>query len=87
MSRQSYAELESAEARGAISIRSLQRAAEAMDCELAYFVLPRESKVATRSKLVRPHDPTEPHVTAAEHSVALESEAAGELRALPTWLK
>ncbi len=39
--RQAYADLEAAEERGAISLNSLQRAANAMDCEVVYFVVPR----------------------------------------------
>jgi len=41
MTRQAYADLEAAEERGAISLNSLRRAAEAMDCELVYVVVPR----------------------------------------------
>jgi hypothetical protein len=40
--RQSYAELETAEARGGISLSSLGRAAEAMDCELICLIAPRQ---------------------------------------------
>jgi predicted DNA-binding mobile mystery protein A len=41
MTRQAYADLEAAEERGAISLNSLRRAAEAMDAEFAYSVAPR----------------------------------------------
>jgi len=55
--RQSYAQLETAEERGAISLISLQRAAEAMDCELVYFILPRESIARTYGELAQINDP------------------------------
>lgn len=41
MTRQAYADLEAAEERGAISLNSLRRAAQAMDHEFAYSVVPR----------------------------------------------
>lgn len=43
MKRQSYAGLEMAEARRAISLASLQNAAAAMGCDFAYFVVPKNS--------------------------------------------
>ena len=43
MKRQSYAQFETAEERGSISMASLRRAAEAMDCELVYFIVPRRA--------------------------------------------
>ena len=41
MTRQAYADLEAAEERGAISLNSLRRAAEAMGAEFVYCVAPR----------------------------------------------
>ena len=56
MKRQSYAELERAEMRRAISLASLQKAAAAMSCDFVYFILPRNS----RSTAVVPPLPTAP---------------------------
>jgi predicted DNA-binding mobile mystery protein A len=78
--RQAYADLEAAEQRGAISLNSLQRAAEAMDCELVYFVVPRESVARTYDELARRHDPAFKHLQATEHSMALENQAVGDLQ-------
>jgi transcriptional regulator with XRE-family HTH domain len=39
--RQACAQLERSEARGAISLYSLRKAAAAMDCELVYALVPR----------------------------------------------
>jgi predicted DNA-binding mobile mystery protein A len=80
MTRQSYADLEAAEQRGAISLNSLQRAAEAMDCELVYFLVPRETAARTYSELAQIHDPAFKHLQASEHSMALENQAVGDLK-------
>ena len=79
LSRQSYAALETSEARGAISLNSLQRAAEAMDCDLVYFVVPRASVAATFTALAAHHDPDRAHLLATEHSMSLEGQAVGDL--------
>ncbi len=86
--RQSYAQLETAEERGAISLASLQRAAEAMDCELVYFVVPRETIARSYSELAQIHDPKFKPSPAGGHSVALEGGAVADLmpkRKSPGW--
>ena len=80
MTRQSYADLEAAEQRGAISLNSLQRAAEAMDCELVYFIVPRETVARTYRELAQIHDPMFKHLQATEHSMTLENQAVGDLK-------
>lgn len=80
ISRQAYAEFETAEARGAISLASLQRAAEALGCELVYFALPREKIARTFTELAHWHDPHSHHLAATEHSMALEGQAVGDLK-------
>jgi transcriptional regulator with XRE-family HTH domain len=70
--RQSVAQFEAAEERGSISLASLGRAAEAMDCELVYFVVPRGTAARTFSDLARFHDPMAPHADASAHSMALK---------------
>ena len=77
--RQSYAELEQAEARGSISLTSLRRAAEAMNCELVYFLVPREAIGRTYGELAETFDPKFKHLRASEHSMALEGQAVGDL--------
>ena len=77
--RQSYAQLETAEERGSISLSSLRRAAEAMECELVYFIVPREAIAGTYSELAQIHDPAFKHLQASEHSMALEGQAVGDL--------
>lgn len=81
--RQSYARLEATEARGAISLSSLQKAADAMDCEVVYYLVPKPAVAANYADLARRHDPTFKHIKAAEHSMALEDQAVGDLRPKP----
>ena len=83
MTRQAYAGLEAAEQRGAISLNSLQRAAEAMDCELVCFLVPRGTTARTFGDLAQSHDPKFRHLQATEHSMALENQAVGDLRPRP----
>lgn len=73
--RQSYAEFENAEKRGSITLSSLRRAAEAMDCELVYYVAPREAVARTYAGLARVHDPMERHLDATEQSMRLKAQA------------
>lgn len=57
MTRQAYAGLEASEERGAISIASLRRAAEAMDCDLVYSILPRGEIVRTATEVAAEKSP------------------------------
>jgi len=77
--RQSYAQIETAEQRGSVTLGSLQRAAEAMGCELIYFVIPREALAGDFAELARSYDPAFQHLKATEHSMALEGQAVGDL--------
>jgi predicted DNA-binding mobile mystery protein A len=47
--RQACAQLERSEARGAISLYSLRKAAAAMDCELVYALVPRGAREVSRA--------------------------------------
>ncbi len=79
VTRPSYRDLESSEARGSISLSSLTRAAEAMDCELVYFLVPRAAVAKTFGELALRHDSAMKHLHASEHSMALEGQAVGDL--------
>jgi len=70
--RQSYAQFEAAEERGSISVASLRRAAEAMDCDLVYYIIPRESVARSYAGLAEIHDPAAMHLRATDHSMALK---------------
>jgi predicted DNA-binding mobile mystery protein A len=73
--RQSYSQFETAEENGTISLGSLRRAAGAMDCELAYFIVPRGSVARTYAGLSRAHDPAQRHLEATDHSMSLKNPA------------
>lgn len=81
--RQSYARLEQTEAQGSISLGSLQKAADAMDCEVIYYLVPKPAVAANYTELAKRHDPTFQHLKAAEHSMALEDQAVGDLKPKP----
>ena len=81
--RQAFAQMEDAEVRGAITLGSLERAANAMDCDLVYFVVPRESSAQTFTELARRLDPAFRHLRASEHSMALEGQGVGDLEPAP----
>jgi len=76
--RQSYAQFEAAEERGAVSIASLRHAAESMDCDLIYFIVPREVVSGTYSGLAQVHNPRFKSGQLQEIPLALESRS-GEL--------
>ena len=76
--RQALAHLEKSEERGSISIRSLERAANAMDCDLVYFIVPRSSSAKSFAELAQQKDPGLRHLRASEHSMALEDQAIGD---------
>jgi predicted DNA-binding mobile mystery protein A len=76
--RQSYAQFEAAEEKGTISVASMRRAADAMNCELVYFIVPRESVAGSYVELAQLHDPAAMHLRATDHSTALTGKGAQE---------
>lgn len=76
--RQSYAQFETAEERGSITLASLRRAAEAMDCELVYYVAPRETVASTYAGLAQARDPMARHLDATRHSMKLKGGAGAD---------
>jgi transcriptional regulator with XRE-family HTH domain len=79
ISQQAYAQFETGEASSTISLGRLRHAAAAMDCELVYFLMPRQAQAKSVAKratvlepdLVRSHSPV--------NSGALLDRAMGEL--------
>lgn len=75
---QSVSMLEQSERAGQIGLASLRRAAEAMDCDLAYVFIPRSGSLQSviegqaRAQLAA-------HVRATAHSQRLEDQVPGEL--------
>jgi predicted DNA-binding mobile mystery protein A len=83
VSRQSYTYLETAEANQVITLKSLQRAADAMGCDVVYFLVPRAAAGGTFTSIALTHDPALRHLRQTEHSMALEGQAVGDLPAQP----
>jgi predicted DNA-binding mobile mystery protein A len=79
LTQQAYAQFENAEERGTITMNSLERVAEAMGCDLVYWMRPKEKHGPTFADLARFHDPKQRHLAATEHSMALEGQAVGDL--------
>ena len=77
-SRQLPLQLENAEAKDTITLKSLRKMARALDCELVYALVPiagtlddiRKNRLRARA---------EERVLHVEHSMALEDQAAGHL--------
>jgi hypothetical protein len=49
-----------------------------MDCELAYFIVPRGSAARTYGGLAQVHDPAYRHQMATEHSMELRRRTKGD---------
>jgi predicted DNA-binding mobile mystery protein A len=67
--------LEKAEVAGTVSLNTLRRAAEALDCELVYMLVPRrplEETVRNRARSL-----AAAHVAATSHSMQLERQGIG----------
>jgi predicted DNA-binding mobile mystery protein A len=73
LTRQSFADLEKNEALGAITLKSLRRAADAVDCDFVYALLPRSGSLQTmiaKQALARAKNSILP----VTHSMQLESQ-------------
>lgn len=73
VSQPSVQRLELSEAQGTIQLKSLRRAAEAMDCEVVYALVPRKSLRETYDEAARPIARRE--LGRISHSMALEDQA------------
>lgn len=77
-SRQLVLQQEKAEAEDRITLKSLRRLADALDCELVYALLPRGGRV--QSLVEKPaRSRARKNVLNVEHTMALEDQAAGHL--------
>jgi predicted DNA-binding mobile mystery protein A len=77
-SRQLPLQLEKAEAEDRITLKSLRAAANALDCDLVYALVP---KAGTMRDLIesRARAQARKHVLGVEHSMALEDQAVGHV--------
>jgi predicted DNA-binding mobile mystery protein A len=75
LTQQGFDSLEKSEAAGAITLKSLKRAADAMDCDLVYAVIPRGGSVRTmiqRQAIARARR----EILPVAHSMRLESQGS-----------
>lgn len=75
-SRQLIAQQEKAEAEERITLASLRRMADALDCDLVYAVVPRAGSLQSSARK-REQAQARANVLRAEHTMALEDQAAG----------
>jgi predicted DNA-binding mobile mystery protein A len=71
--------LQISEANESISLKRLREAAEAMGCELVYALLPRSGKLTDAAE-EQEHERASERVLAAEHTMVLEDQAAGDVQ-------
>lgn len=74
-------EFEKAEADDRITLGSLKRVAEAMNCELVYSIVPK-SGTFTELAEQRAREEASKRVLSVEHNMALENQAAGNVNEL-----
>jgi predicted DNA-binding mobile mystery protein A len=75
-SRMEIHAFEKSEARDRITLASLQNVAEAMGCELVYAIVPKSGTITELAEQPAREEARD-RVTAVEHSMALEGQAAG----------
>jgi predicted DNA-binding mobile mystery protein A len=78
-SRQRPLQIEMAEAEDRITLKSLRAAANALDCDLVYALVPRISLQELQGQRLR--DEATERVLSIEHSMALEDQAVGDVEA------
>jgi predicted DNA-binding mobile mystery protein A len=79
VTRQHVAFMEKSEAEERITLKSLKRAAEALDCELVYAVVPKSGSLSDLAEK-RARQQAEQNVLAVEHTMALENQAVGGVK-------
>jgi len=80
-SRQRVQEFEDAEAQDRITLRSLRRVAAAMDCDLVYAIVPKSGTLVELAER-RARAQASEDVLDAEHTMALENQAVGNVEEL-----
>ena len=72
--RQPYSEIEYREVNETVSLGVLSKAAEAMDCELVYFIVPKKNVAASFAKLAEHFDPWQANLNAVDQTMKLEGQ-------------
>ena len=79
VSQQAYAQFENGEINSTISLGRLRHAAAAMDCELVYFLMPRQQRTPSFAKLATGLDPDRSHFQPVVNSGIFMDRTTGEL--------
>jgi predicted DNA-binding mobile mystery protein A len=80
-SRRRIQEFEEAEAQDRITLHSLRRVADAMDCQLVYAIVPKSGTITELAERRARAEATE-DVLDVEHTMALENQATGNVEEL-----
>ena len=76
---QSVAALEKAEAEDRVTLKHLRQAAEALNCELVYALIPKKGTIRDLAEAKIREEVSE-RVLAVEHTMALEEQAPGKVK-------
>ena len=79
--QQSLIDFETAEAEDRITLKNLRRAAEAMECELIYVIVPKSGTFQDLAEK-RARSAATRRVLSVEHTMALENQASGNVKEL-----
>jgi predicted DNA-binding mobile mystery protein A len=79
--QQSLIDFETAEAEDRITLKNLRRAAEAMECELIYAIVPKSGTIQQLAEKRARREATR-RVLSVEHTMALENQASGNVKEL-----
>ena len=79
VSQQSISKLEESELDDAITLRTLRRAAEALDCKLVYAIVPNQGKLEDIIKK-QAHKKAKEIVEPVNHSMLLENQMVGDVK-------
>lgn len=79
IAKQSMARLEANEATDAITLKSLRRAAEALDCQLVYALVPREGSLQAQLQKQATRKARD-IVYAVDHTMQLEAQGVGNVQ-------
>jgi predicted DNA-binding mobile mystery protein A len=79
ITQQSAARLETNESDNSITLKSLRKAAEALDCRLVYALVPNEGSLEAAVKK-QAHKKATEIVSAVDHTMGLEAQSVGNAK-------
>lgn len=79
VSAQTIHAFERREAAGTLTLANLRKVADALHCEVVYFIVPKDPKVETFTALAATQSGFLEHLLASEHSMQLEDQGVGNI--------